>query len=73
MPCPEDVGTVQATLRRRILHAFQRRGWLERGDRLEMEPWRHGGGFSLDASVGIAGGDLRPVNPEGLIPPEVLS
>ena len=58
-PSPEDIETVQAAVRRRILHAFQRRGWLERGDRLEMEQWRHGGGFSLDASVGIAGADRR--------------
>lgn len=58
-PNPDAIEAVQAAVRRRILHAFQRRGWLERGDRLEMEQWRHGGGFSLDASVGIAGGDRR--------------
>ena len=58
-PSPDDVETVQAAVRRRILRAFQRRGWLERGDRLEMEQWPHGGGFSLDASVGIAGADRR--------------
>ena len=44
---------------RRILRTFQRRGWTERGDRPEMEQWPHGGGFSLDASVVISGGDRR--------------
>ena len=58
-PSPEEMETVQVAVRRRTLHAFQRRGWLERGDRLEMEQWPHGGGFSLDASVRIAGGDRR--------------
>lgn len=55
----DDIETVQAAVRRRILRAFQRRGWLERADRLGMEQWQHGGGFSLDASVAIAGADRR--------------
>jgi len=47
-------------MRQRVLRAFQRRGWIERAERIEIENWHYGGGFSLDASVGIAGGDLLP-------------
>jgi len=56
-PGPDDIEVVQAAARQRVLRAFQRRGWLERTDRHEMEHWHYGGGFSLDASVGIASGD----------------
>jgi hypothetical protein len=58
-PRPDDIEAVQTAIRQRTLRAFQRRGWLERGDRREMEQWHHGGGFSLDASVVISGGDRR--------------
>jgi hypothetical protein len=49
-----DAETLQAKVRRRILRAFQRRGILEKYERMEMELWEHGGGFSLDARVRIA-------------------
>jgi hypothetical protein len=58
-PSSDAIEAVQAAIRQRTLRSFQRRGWLERGDRLEMEQWHHGGGFSLDASVVISGGDRR--------------
>ena len=52
-----DAEAVQAQVRRRILRAFVRRGLIDRDDRLEMERWDHGGGFSLDAGVCIAASD----------------
>lgn len=58
-PAPDDVEALQAAVRQRVLRAFERRGWLERADRVEMEHWHHGGGFSLDALVSVAGGDRR--------------
>jgi hypothetical protein len=48
---------VQARLRQRILHAFVRRGILDKDDRRDMGQWGHGGGFSLDATVRIAAND----------------
>jgi len=55
----DAIEAFQATVRWRILHAFWGCGWLKRADRLEMEQWHEGGGFSLDASVAIAGADRR--------------
>jgi hypothetical protein len=52
-----DAETLQAKVRQRILRAFPRRGILEKDERMEMEPWEHGGGFSLDARVRIAAND----------------
>ncbi|QIK38520.1 hypothetical protein GWK36_11585 [Caldichromatium japonicum] len=47
----DDAAAVQTQVRRRILRAFVRRGWLEKADQEEIEEWDHGGGFSLDASL----------------------
>jgi hypothetical protein len=55
----QDAEAVQAQVRRRILRAFVRRGILQKEDRRDMEPWEHGGGFSLDASVRIEANDRR--------------
>ena len=55
----QDAEAVQAQVRRRILRAFVRRGILDKEDRRDMEPWEHGGGFSLDASVRIEANDRR--------------
>jgi hypothetical protein len=69
-PSPDAIAAVQTAIRQRILSAFQRRGWLERADHPELEEWHRGGGFSLDASVAISGGDRRgrerllPGNPD---------
>ena len=52
-----DAEAVQTRVRRRILRAFVRRGLLDKDDRKEMQPWSHGGGFSLDATVRIAAHD----------------
>jgi hypothetical protein len=54
-----DAEAVQVDVRRRILRTYQRRGWLDKTDRKEMEQWDHGGGFSLDASVRIGAHDRR--------------
>jgi len=54
-----DAEIVQTEVRHRILRAYQRRGWLEKADREEMERSEHGGGFSLDASVRIEAHDRR--------------
>jgi hypothetical protein len=48
---------VQGRVRRRILHAFVRRGILDKDERKEMGSWNHGGGFSLDATIRIAADD----------------
>ena len=58
-PSPDAIEAIQTELRQRTLRSSQRRRWLERGDRLQMEQWIHGGGLSLDASVFIRGGDHR--------------
>ena len=58
-PSPDAIEAIQTELRQRTLRSSQRRRWLERGDRLQMEQWIHGGGLSLDAPVVIRGGDHR--------------
>jgi hypothetical protein len=50
---------VQTQVRRRLLRAFVRRGPIDTQDRKEMEPWEHGGGFSLDARVRIEAQDRQ--------------
>ena len=57
-PSPDAIEAIRTALRQRNLRSSQRRRWLERGDRLQMEQWIHGG-VSLDASVVIRGGDYR--------------
>ena len=51
------VAMVQAQVRQRVLRAFVRRGLLEQRDGDQMGGRAHGGGFSLDATVRIAGAD----------------
>ena len=48
---------VQATVRRRILHLFVRRGLIDKADGDEMAAQKHDGGFSLDASIRIEADD----------------
>ena len=50
MGSPRQVARFPEAARRRILRAYQRRGILDKGDRMEMEHWNHGGGFSLDTN-----------------------
>lgn len=52
-----DVEALQETVRRRVLHWFERHGRLEDHVVDEMLGWGHGGGFSLDATVRIAAHD----------------
>ena len=54
---PPAIATVQATLRRRLLASFVRRGLLEENDARAMAQWAHGGGFSVDGSVRIEAAD----------------
>lgn len=55
----EMVARVQARVRCRVLAAYRRQGVLSEEDAENMAGWDHGGGFSVDASVGIAADD-RP-------------
>jgi hypothetical protein len=48
---------VQEQVRRRILRIFVRRGLIDQGAANLMGDWGHCGGFSVDASVRIAGAD----------------
>ena len=54
---PADSAAVQARVRRRVLAAYRRRGWLDAEAAADMAQWQHGGGFSVDASVAIHGND----------------
>jgi hypothetical protein len=54
---PEDLTAVQQQVRARVLRWFARAGHLDPADARDMARWRHGGGFSLDASVRIDGHD----------------
>jgi hypothetical protein len=42
------IDAVQVKVRRRVLKAFVRRGWLEPDEAEEMLDWEHNGGFSID-------------------------
>jgi Putative transposase len=42
---------VQQTVRRRLLRAFVKRGYIDSADAKTMQSYAHGGGFSVDASV----------------------
>ena len=53
----ERIDAVQGKVRRRVLKAFVRRGWLEPDEAQEMLQWDHAGGFSIDASVRIEAWD----------------
>jgi hypothetical protein len=62
MPATVDadrVARVQARVRRQVLAAYCRHGVLDAQATKDMAAWDHGGGFSVDASVGIAADD-RP-------------
>jgi hypothetical protein len=52
------VATVQAQVRQRVLRAFIHHALLEQHDGDAMGGWASGGGFSVDATVRIAGADL---------------
>ena len=54
---PEIIADIQAKVRARLLRALARRGLIEREDAGAMGAWAHGGGFSLDATVGIEAHD----------------
>ena len=47
------IGEVQATVRKRLLRAVERRGLLKADEAQIMAAWEHGGGFSVDAGVRI--------------------
>jgi hypothetical protein len=53
----EDLQGIQQTLRRRLIGLFKRRGLLEPDQAQDLLSWRHGGGFSLDASVQVEADD----------------
>ncbi len=53
----DAIAQVQNDAKRRIVHAFIKRGLLDSIDGEVMLLSRHGGGFSVDASVCIAGDD----------------
>ncbi len=47
----------QERIRKRVLRLFVRRGLLDSDDAEQMQTWKNGGGFSLDAQVRIAAAD----------------
>ena len=53
---PDAVASITEQVRRRVVCWFAHRGLLEPDDARDMLAWEHGG-FSLDASVYIAGHD----------------
>jgi len=53
---PEEVAVIEEQVRRRVLHWFSRHGLLDPDDARDMLAWTNTG-FSLDASVCIAGHD----------------
>ncbi len=52
-----DAQRVQARVRQRVLRRFARQGYLDKDNAKDMEEWRNGGGFSVDASVRIKADD----------------
>jgi hypothetical protein len=54
---PEHVEHLEATVQRRVLRLFARRGLLDEADTDDMLSWQGSGGFSVDASVRIEGED----------------
>jgi hypothetical protein len=49
--CIDFISQVQQTVRRRLLRAFVKRGYIDSNDAKTMQSYAHGGGFSVDASV----------------------
>jgi DNA-binding IclR family transcriptional regulator len=47
------IALMQQTVRRRLLRAFVKRGYIDSDDAKTMKAYAHGGGFSVDASVRI--------------------
>jgi hypothetical protein len=54
---PTHVHQLEATVQRRVLRLFARRGLLDEADTDDMLGWQGSGGFSVDASVRIEGED----------------
>jgi len=52
-----DVAAVQSLVRHRVLCLFERNGLLSPEAAENMREWRHGGGFSVDASVAVEADD----------------
>jgi hypothetical protein len=55
----EAQARLQATLRKRIVSLFVRRGLVDEAEGEAMRRCEHGGGFSLEASVRIEGDDRQ--------------
>jgi hypothetical protein len=55
----DAIAQVQNEAKRRIVRAFVKRGLLDSTDGEVMLLARHGGGFSVDASVCIGGAAIR--------------
>lgn len=51
------IAMVQASVRQRLLRTLEHRGLLEPDEAQAMAAWKHGGGFSVDASVRIEAAD----------------
>lgn len=62
----DAIAQVQNEAKRRIVRAFVKRGLLDSIDGEVMLLARHGGGFSVDASVCIAGAAIRGDDTAGL-------
>jgi len=56
-PGTRDIQRLQQVVRRRVLRLFRRRELLDEPTALNMLTWQAAGGFSIDASVRISGGD----------------
>ena len=54
---PLAIATVQASVRRRLMQSFVRRGLLAQEDAQAMAQWAHSGGCSVDGSVRIEAAD----------------
>ncbi|HVR71713.1 MAG TPA: transposase, partial [Vicinamibacteria bacterium] len=54
---PDDAACLAHTVQRRVLRLFRRRGLLDSATVADMLSWQGSGGFSVDASVRIAGTD----------------
>jgi Putative transposase len=50
---------VQQTVRSQLLRAFIKRGYIDSDDAKAMQPYAHGGGFSVDGSVRIGRHDRQ--------------
>jgi hypothetical protein len=53
------IAQVQQTVRRRLLRAFVKRGYIDSEDAKTMQSYVHSGGFSVDASVRIGQNDRQ--------------